>query len=128
MMRCDREQTAHLQTALLHPAGADRDTNRSAGLHSSCGVGHDYRRVGLVEFAGCRSDNHLAREVGLRSQAYRLDCDSTDGAIQAEATRQATRGANRNFEPLWRLKARDEGRLRSERTAEKSGEGYRASR
>jgi hypothetical protein len=32
--------------------------------------------------------------------------------IEAEATRQATRGENRNYEPLWRLKARQEGRLR----------------
>ena len=27
-----------------------------------------------------RPDKHLAREAGLRSRAYRLDCDSTDGA------------------------------------------------
>ena len=35
------EQTAHLQTALLHFAGtasADPDTNRSVGLHSLCVV------------------------------------------------------------------------------------------
>ena len=38
------------------PTGADPDTNRSAGLHSLCGFGHDCRRIGLVEFAGCRSD------------------------------------------------------------------------
>lgn len=30
----------------------------------------------------------------------------------AEATRQATRGKNRSYEPLWRLKARQEGRVR----------------
>lgn len=32
--------------------------------------------------------------------------------IEAEATRQATRGEHRSYEPLWRLKARQEGRLR----------------
>lgn len=32
--------------------------------------------------------------------------------IEAEATRQATRGENRRYEPLWRLKAREEGRAR----------------
>jgi hypothetical protein len=32
--------------------------------------------------------------------------------IEAEATRQATRGENRRYEPLWRLKAREEGRVR----------------
>jgi urease beta subunit len=37
--------------------------------------------------------------------------------VEAEATRQATRGENRNFEPLWRVKARQEGRLRQTRSA-----------
>jgi hypothetical protein len=33
--------------------------------------------------------------------------------VEAEATRQATRGKSRNYDPLWRIKAREEGRLRS---------------
>jgi hypothetical protein len=33
--------------------------------------------------------------------------------IDAEATRQATRGRSQNYEPLWRIKAREDGRLRS---------------
>ena len=41
---------------LVAPAGADPDTNRSAGLHSFREVGHDRRPMGLVEFTGCRSD------------------------------------------------------------------------
>ncbi len=32
--------------------------------------------------------------------------------IEAEATRQATRGESRRYEPLWRIKAKQEGRLR----------------
>jgi hypothetical protein len=32
--------------------------------------------------------------------------------VDAEATRQATRGRSRNYEPLWRIKAREDGRLR----------------
>jgi len=48
--------------------------------------------------------------------------------IEAEASRQATRGANRRFEPLWRVKAKDEGRLRTSRATLKSGEPYRMSR
>ena len=50
---------------LVAPCGADPDTNRSAGLHSFHGVGHDRRRVGLVEFTGCRSDlsMHLRQHV-----------------------------------------------------------------
>jgi hypothetical protein len=31
--------------------------------------------------------------------------------VDAEATRQATRGRSRNYEPLWRIKAREDGRV-----------------
>ena len=48
--------------------------------------------------------------------------------IEAEATRQATRGENRNFEPLWRAKAKDEGRLRKTGVGTKTGERYWARR
>jgi hypothetical protein len=37
--------------------------------------------------------------------------------IEAEATRQATRGRSQKYEPLWRIKAREEGRLRSGKTS-----------
>lgn len=33
--------------------------------------------------------------------------------VEAEATRQATRGRSRNYDPLWRVKAREDGRLRT---------------
>lgn len=48
--------------------------------------------------------------------------------IEAEATRQATRGRSRNYEHLWRLKAREDGRLRSSRAGVKSGAQARATR
>ena len=48
--------------------------------------------------------------------------------IEAEATRQATRGRSRNYEPLWRLKAREEGRLRTSRAEVKSGAQVGATR
>jgi hypothetical protein len=48
--------------------------------------------------------------------------------VDAEATRQAARGRSRNFEPLWRIKAREDGRLRTERSGGKSGARARASR
>lgn len=48
--------------------------------------------------------------------------------IEAEASRQATRGQSRNYEPLWRVKAREDGRLRSRRPANKSGAKARANR
>ncbi|MGE0370932.1 MAG: relaxase/mobilization nuclease domain-containing protein [Gammaproteobacteria bacterium] len=40
--------------------------------------------------------------------------------IEAEATRQATRGKSRNYDPLWRVKAREDGRLRTTRARSKS--------
>jgi hypothetical protein len=40
--------------------------------------------------------------------------------VEAEATRQATRGRSRNYDPLWRLKAREDGRLRTTRPGTKS--------
>ena len=48
--------------------------------------------------------------------------------VDAEATRQATRGQLRNYEPLWRLKAREEGRLRSSWAGSKSGAATERSR
>jgi Relaxase/Mobilisation nuclease domain len=41
--------------------------------------------------------------------------------VEAEATRQATRGNSRNYEPLWRIKAREDGRLRTTLAGAKSG-------
>jgi len=48
--------------------------------------------------------------------------------VEAEATRQATRGANRQADPLWRVKARADGRLRHGGVALKGGASYRSSR
>jgi hypothetical protein len=48
--------------------------------------------------------------------------------IEAEATRQATRGRSRNYDPLWRAKAREDGRLRTTRAVAKSGSQARATR
>jgi hypothetical protein len=41
--------------------------------------------------------------------------------VDAEATRQATRGRSQNYDSLWRLKAREDGRLRTNRPGTKSG-------
>ena len=48
--------------------------------------------------------------------------------IEAEATRQATRGESRNFDPLWRVKAKQEGRMRQTGTAAKTGQRHWDSR
>jgi len=41
--------------------------------------------------------------------------------VEAEAMRQATRGRDRNYERLWRVKAGQDGRLRTSRPGSKSG-------
>ncbi len=51
-----------------------------------------------------------------------------DRGVEAEATRQATRGRSRNYDPLWRIKAREDGRLRTSRSVNKSGAQARATR
>ncbi len=48
--------------------------------------------------------------------------------VEAEATRQATRGRNRNYDPLWRIKAREDGRLRTSRPTAKAGPQASATR
>jgi hypothetical protein len=48
--------------------------------------------------------------------------------IDAEATRQASRGASRNFDPLWRVRAREDGRLKKARPGRKAGAAALASR
>ena len=48
--------------------------------------------------------------------------------VEAEATRQATRGRTRNFDPLWRVKAKEDGRLRTSRPTTKRSSGTVATR
>ncbi|WP_088279915.1 relaxase/mobilization nuclease domain-containing protein [Ideonella sp. A 288] len=48
--------------------------------------------------------------------------------VDAEATRQTTRGHSRNYEPLWRIKAREDGRLRTPRSTGKAGRQARVAR
>jgi hypothetical protein len=48
--------------------------------------------------------------------------------IEAEATRQATRGNSRNYDPLWRTKAREDRRLQTVRSSAKSGHRSKVTR
>ena len=48
--------------------------------------------------------------------------------VEAEATRQASRGEYHNRDELWRIKAREQGRLRKERSQRKNGQPFRLSR
>lgn len=51
-----------------------------------------------------------------------------DQGVEAEATRQATRGRDRNYDTLWRLKARQDGRLRTTRAGTKATAAAKATR
>lgn len=48
--------------------------------------------------------------------------------IDAEASRQPTRGASHNYDPIWRVKAREDHRLRTSTPPFKRGGGARSSR
>lgn len=48
--------------------------------------------------------------------------------VEAEATRQATRGSSRNYDPLWCIKAREDGRLKTTRPSVKSSTKARETR
>ena len=48
--------------------------------------------------------------------------------VEAEATRQATRGRTQNYDPLWRIKAREDGRLRTNRLTTKFSANAMAAR
>ncbi len=48
--------------------------------------------------------------------------------IEAEASRQATRGEGSRSQELWRLKAKEDGRLSNEAPASKAGDAYAKSR
>ena len=67
-----------------------------------------------------KADLHRWRETfAAKLQGY---------GVAAEATRQAARGQNRSPDALWRLKAKEDGRLRKARPMSKAGEKARASR
>jgi Relaxase/Mobilisation nuclease domain len=67
-----------------------------------------------------KSDLHRWRETFAEKLRER--------GIDAEATRQATRGATRNHPELWRVKAADDGRLRKPRQPHRSSAGVAAAR
>jgi hypothetical protein len=67
-----------------------------------------------------KADLHRWREVfAEKLRGYGID---------AEATRQATRGVTRNYDPIWRVKARDAGRQAIRRPAMKAGMAALSSR
>ena len=104
------EPADHRYLMVLHDHQANPPVHLSVKAESKHGVRLNPRKTDLHRwretFAG------QLRELG----------------IDAEASRQAARGAYHNQEPLWRIKAREEGRLRSARAEGNAGVSARASR
>jgi len=97
-----REELAgHKYLMVLHDHQANPHVHISVRAESKRGTRLNPRK----------SDLHRWRETfAERLRGY---------GVEAEATRQATRGRTRNFDPIWRLKAGEEGRLRTKLPATK---------
>lgn len=64
------------------------------------------------------------RKAGLQRWRDTFAEKLRDRGIDADSTRQFVRGVNRQQSPLWRIKAREEGRLRTVEHRVKAGEAY----
>jgi hypothetical protein len=96
------ELSDHKYVMVLHDHQANPHVHISVRAESRCGKRLNPRKADL----------HRWRETfAEKLRGY---------GVEAEATRQATRGKSRNYDPLWRLKAREDGRLRTTRPGTKS--------
>ena len=95
-------------------------------------VSHDHQANPHVHLS-VRAESTLGKRLNPRKAdlqrwretfAERLRC----WVIDAEATRQATRGEQRNHPGLWRTKAASDERLREPAARKKSGERFHANR
>ncbi|GAB4562181.1 MAG: hypothetical protein Tsb007_27970 [Rhizobacter sp.] len=126
---------------LSMPRGTDPSLVLKAAREFAKTELHDHRYVMVLHEHQANPHVHLSVRAESRS-GHRLNPRKTDlhrwretfaeklrgWGIEAEATRQATRGANRNFDHLWRVKAKEEGRLQRSHAETKTGAPYRASR
>jgi len=67
----NEEQTAHLQTALLHDQHADPDTNHAAGLHSFFGF---FSQANVIACGDAGVDPLLRKQWDGRSHLPRHRC------------------------------------------------------
>lgn len=104
------ELADHRYVMTLHDHQANPHVHLSVKAESRHGVRLNPRKADL----------HRWRETF----AQRL----REWGIDAEASRQATRGIYRTQEPLWRVKAREEGRLCTDRPLDKRGAALAHSR
>ena len=104
------ELAGHKYVMVLHDHQANPHVHLSVRAESNHGKRHNPRKADL----------HRWRETF----AEKL----RGWGIDAEASRQAVRGESRNYPPLWRIKAREEGRERKAFASHKSGARVSASR
>ena len=104
------ELTGHKYVMVLHDHQANPHVHISVRAESKHG-----RRLNPR-----KTDLHRWRE----SFAAKL----RERGIEAETTRQATRGASRRYPALWQVKARNDGRLLKPQQAARQGAGTQASR
>ena len=104
------ELADHKYVMVLHDHQANRHVHISVRAESRHGKRLNPRKADLHRWRGTFAEK-------LRDQG-----------IEAEATRQATRGRDRNYDTLWRLKARQDGRLRTTRPGSKATAAAQATR
>lgn len=117
--------------SIVHRAAREFAQAELAG-HKSVMVLHDHQANPHVHIS-VRAESRTGRRLNPRKadlQRWRETfAEKLRGwGIEAEATRQATRGQSRNYEALWRCKAREEGRQFEPRPQLKSGARAAATR
>ncbi|MBE7416745.1 MAG: conjugal transfer protein TraS [Ideonella sp.] len=100
----------HKYVMVLHDHQANPHVHLSVRIESKSGLRLNPRKADLHRWRECFAEK--LRALG----------------VEAEATRQATRGVARNYDPIWRTKARQDGRPVIERPASKAGSAAHGSR
>ena len=139
------DQEGHRREAfnimLSMPRGTDPLTVQQAAREFAKIEFADHRYVMVLHEHQANPHVHLSVKAeskhGLRLNPRKADLQRwretfaerlRERGIDAEATRQATRGEVRNRDSLWRLRAQEEGRPQAHRPANKGGAATRLSR
>jgi hypothetical protein len=102
------ELAGHKYVMVLHDHQANPHVHISVRIEAKDGRRLNPRKADLQRWRGTFAEK--LRELG----------------IDAEATRQATRGASRNYPSIWQEKAKAEGRLRIDRSGQKGAGAARS--
>jgi hypothetical protein len=112
---------------LIVQRGAREFAQAELGDHRCVMVLHDHQANPHVHLSVRAESRHGERLNPRKADLQRWRetfADKLRGwGIEAEATRQRTRGQVRAYEPIWRVKAAAEGRLKTSMRTAKSGEG-----